>query len=374
MEGRETIKGVLSLQKKPKPMRNPNGFGTVYKLPGRRRRPWVARVTTGWTTVVRKRGKNKGKEMPKQLYQTIGYFETSQEALDALVLHRISPVSPKAGMTLAEVYEEWSVAKYKNISKATENNYRAAWKYMDKLKGAKVKDIRTTHWQGIIDDCKDAGLSKSTLEKIRTLAVMLSGHAMKNDIINKNYASLVDMPKFEKAKKERFTDPEVKKIEKAAEKKIPWVDTVLIMIYTGMRISEMLGLTRFNVDLKNKLITGGIKTDAGKNRVIPIHSKIISHVQRWYDREGETLICDEKGKPLPAKRYREKMYYPALEAAGVRRLTPHACRHTFGSLMAEAGVEPIYIQKLIGHTDYAFTANEYTHPEIAALRKAIEQI
>jgi len=346
---------------KNKPLRNPNGFGSVYKLSGRRRRPWVAVVTTGWT------------EDGKQIRQIVGYFETKQKGLDALALHRISPVSPKADMTLAEVYEEWSAGKYKNISKSTENNYRAAWKYMQPLMKAKFKEIRTAHWQDIIDTCKEQGLSQSTIQKIRTLAVMLSDHAMKNDITNKNYASLVDMPKFEKVKKERFTDPEIKKLEKAAEK-IPWADTVLILIYTGMRISEMLGLTRFNVDLKNKLITGGIKTDAGKNRVIPIHPKIISHVQRWYDREGEALICDEKGKPLLAKRYREKMYYPALEAAGVRRLTPHACRHTFGSLMAEAGVEPIYIQKLIGHTDYAFTANEYTHPEIEALRKAINKL
>lgn len=352
----------MSKKTRNKPLRNPNGYGSVYKLSGRRRRPWVAVVTTGWT------------ENGKQIRQPIGYFETKQEGLDALALHRISPVSPKADMTLAEVYEEWSVAKYKNISKATENNYRAAWKYMDKLKAAKVKDIRTTHWQGIIDDCKDAGLSKSTLEKIRTLAVMLSGHAMKNDIINKNYASLVDMPKFEKAKKERFTDPEVKKIEKAAEKKIPWVDTVLIMIYTGMRISELLRLTRFNVDLKQKLITGGIKTDAGKDRIIPIHPKILPYVQQWYDKGGEALICDNDGKKLTAKKYREDYYYPALAAAKVRKLTPHKCRHTFGSMAAEAGVDPLYIQKLIGHADYAFTANEYTHPEIEALRKAIVKL
>lgn len=89
---------------------------------------------------------------------------------------------------------------------------------------------------------------------------------------------------------------------------------------------------------------------------------------------GEALICDNRGKKLTTKRYRGKMYYPALEAVGVRRLNPHTCRHTFGSLMAEAGVDTIYIQKLIGHTDYAFTANEYTHPEIERLRHAIGKI
>jgi len=99
-------------------MKNPNGFGGTYKLPGRRRKPWVARITTGWEKAIATRGKRKGQEVPRQIFQIIGYFETRQQAMDALTLHRISPVTPKHGLTLAEVYEEWSTVKYKNISKA----------------------------------------------------------------------------------------------------------------------------------------------------------------------------------------------------------------------------------------------------------------
>ena len=347
---------------KNKPLRNPNGFGSVYKLSGRRRRPWVAVVTTGWT------------ENGKQVRQPIGYFATKQEGMDALALHRISPVSPKTDITLGELYADWSAIKYKNISKSTENNYRAAWKHLQRLEAAKAKEIKTSHWQAIIDDLASQDLSQSTLHKVRTLAVMLSDHAMKDDVINKNYAAMVEMPKFEKAKKERFTSFEVKKIEDAATKNIPWVDTILIMIYTGFRISEMLGITRFNVDLDRQLVVGGAKTEAGKDRIVPIHPKILKHIRTWYRKGGEALICRENGKKMSANYYRRNYYYHALDAAGVRRLVPHACRHTFGSMAAEAGVDPLYIQKLIGHTDYAFTANEYTHPEIEALRKAIDKL
>jgi hypothetical protein len=81
-----------------KPMRNPNGFGTVYKLPGRRRRPWVARVTTGWTTAIAKKGKRAGQEVQRQNRQIIGCYATKQEALDALALHRVGqqPLAPIA--------------------------------------------------------------------------------------------------------------------------------------------------------------------------------------------------------------------------------------------------------------------------------------
>lgn len=350
-------------------MRNPNGYGTVYKLKGRRRYPWIARITTGWTTVINK----KGKEVPRQLYQTIGYFETKQDGMDALVMNRISPVSPRAGMTMGELYEEWSKAKFAYISKDTINNYKAAWKQLAKHSDVKVKELRTAHLQTVIDQCHKGGMSRSSLEKIRTVAIMLFNYAIKNDILNKNYAKFIELPKTGKIEKDRFSEIEVKKIENSIPQNA-WAGTVLIMIYTGLRISEMLGLTRFNVDLEKGIITGGIKTDAGKNRIIPIHHKIYKYVEEWHKKEGAALICDEKGKKLSAKRYRENMYYPALAAAKVRKLSPHACRHTFGSLMAEAGVEAINTQKLMGHANYSTTANTYTHLELEALKSAINRL
>lgn len=344
-------------------MRNPNGYGCAYRLPGNRRRPWVARITIGWEWVNCKQ---------RQKYQIIGYFEERTDAMTALALHHRTPVSPKANMTLKELYEEWSGGAFEYIGRDTQNNYRAAWKRLAKFKDVKVKEVRTAHFQKIVDSCRKEGMSRSTLEKIRITAVLMFKYALENDIVNKNYAEFIRLPKVEKIEKERFSDLEIKKLsDNAAEQ---WTSTVLILIYTGMRISEMLNLTRFNVDLKAGIIIGGIKTDAGKDRLIPIHPKIFKHVVQWYAKEGQALICDEKGRLLSAKRYREKFYYPALEAAEVRKLTPHACRHTFGSLMAEAGADTVSIQKLIGHADYAFTANKYTHPEIEALRKAINKI
>jgi site-specific recombinase XerD len=346
---------------------------TVFKMPGRRRKPWVARITTGWKKTIVKRGKNKGKEVPRQTYQIIGYFETKQEGIDALAMHRIDPVSPKTNITLDELYKEWSEAKYESgISRDTVNNYKAAWKHVDRLKNAKLKDLRTAHWQKVIDE-KRGVLGHSSLKKIKSLATMLYNYALKNDIAKKNYAEFIELPRHSKQEKQIFSDLDIQKMLKNADT-VPWVDTVLIMIFTGMRISEMLQLTKFNVDLEKQIITGGIKTEAGKDRLIPINIKILPYIKKWYKKNGQALICRDDGSPIPVKYYREKFYYPALEALEVQKLTPHACRHTFASLMAAANVDPLHIQKIIGHTDYAFTANEYTHPEIKELKKAINKI
>lgn len=350
-------------------MKNPNGFGTVYKLPGRRRRPWIARVTTGWELVI---DPQTGKEKPKQLYQTIGYFENKKEALEALALHRVNPVSPKADITLGELYEEWSKGKYEYISKQTIDNYKAGWNYLSKYEKVKFKELRTAHFQTIIDACHKEGKSRSTLEKIKVVATQLYDYAMQNDIINKNYAEFIKLPRAEKEEKQIFADLEIQKLERAAGS-IEWADTILILIYSGLRINEMLSLTRFNVDLDNQIITGGLKTDAGKNRVIPIHPKIIKHVKTWYDKGGEYLIFHKEGKRISDKYYREKYYYPTLEKLGIRKLNPHCCRHTFASLLARAGADPRAIQKLMGHSKYSFTADTYTHTDIAELREAINK-
>ena len=341
--------------------KRPNGYGTCYRLSGNRRRPWVARVTAGWA------------HDGRQLYQVIGYFGDEKQCRDALELHRFQPVAPKVDITWGQLYEEWSEVKYRHIGESTASCYRAAWKYLNRFKGVRVRDIRTGHLQSVIDGCFTAKMSRSTLDKMLTVSVLMLNYAVQNDIVSKNYAEYITMPKAEKTEKQRFTDIEVKRLLDAAPNN-EWVGTVLILIYTGTRISEMLRLTRFNVDLEAGIIRGGIKTDAGKNRIIPIHPKIFEYVAHWYHKNGDALICREDGRKFLPQRYREHYYYPALEAAKVSRLSPHACRHTFCTLMAEAGVDTSLIQRLAGHANYATTANTYTHPDLASLKGAIGKL
>lgn len=77
---------------------------------------------------------------------------------------------------------------------------------------------------------------------------------MSDDFIDKNYARLIELPAARKAKKETFTDIEIKKLDKLAESDI-WAGTILILIYTSMRIGELLKLTKFSIN--GWIITGG---------------------------------------------------------------------------------------------------------------------
>lgn len=342
-------------------MKLPNGFGSVYKLPGNRRKPWVAKKTTGWD------------ENGKQLYYTIGYFETRSKAMTALVEYNKNPIAERRDITLGELYEEWSKDRYPKISPKTVESYKAAWNHLLILKEERFKDIKTSHIQKVINDMAEIKkLSHSSCHKVKVLAGLLYQYALADDIVDKNYAEFVNLPPSDTKEKEIFTDFEIGSIANLA-KTDKWAKAVLILIYTGMRIGELLNHTKFTVDIENMLFLGGNKTEAGKKKIIPVHLKIQECVMYWYAQGGSYFISRNSTK-IKVDYFRKYLYYPTLEKAGVRKLTPHSTRHTFANLMNRAGVDKTYQQKLIGHANYSTTANIYTHPDIEELRKAIGMI
>ena len=332
-------------------IRRANGTGSIYKRKGNLRKPWVARITLSWD------------EDDKRISETLGHYAERAEAEQVLRDYFEGYLNDMSDIILKDLYTEWSETKFKHISHSTIDNYKAAWLHIKKLGHLRFRDIRVPHWQEIIDSLS---MSRSSLHKIKTLAVSLSDYALQNDIVRTNYAKFIKLPKWTKKEKNIFTDAEIKKMFKCDYE---WIDTVLIMIYTGLRIGELVALTKFQIDLDNKTLTTGSKTDAG-DRVVPIHDKIFPFIKERY--KGSHLL-EEKDKPMTTNRYRQ-YYYVALEQAGVERKTPHACRHTFASILARKNVDTLSIQKLMGHTDYALTANVYSHPQIKQLRKAISRI
>ncbi len=341
-------------------MRLPNGFGQCFKLKGNRRRPWIVRKTIGWT------------EDSKQLFYIVGYYETRQKGLAALTEYNKNPTGKRGELTLKELYVEWSDSKFEKISIKTVQTYETAWNHLSAVGHMEARAIKKSHLQGIVDGMARKGMSHSSTHKVKVLAKMLFDYALADDIVDKNYAELIELSAAESKEKESFTDFEIRAIEKLAVDN-EWANTILILIYTGMRIGELLGLTKFGVDLDRQLITGGIKTDAGKNRIIPIHPKIQKYIKAWHDKEGSYLISQE-GKRIRVDYYRKYLYYPAIGQAEVRKLSPHATRHTFASLLNKSGANTKSIQQIIGHADYATTANIYTHVDVDELKKAIESI
>ena len=157
-----------------------------------------------------------------------------------------------------------------------------------------------------------------------------------------------------------MTDAELEKI-RGAVGTIPHADEIMVLIYTGFRPSEFLALTAADYDSKAQTLTGGAKTDAGRNRVVTLSPKITAIVARLGASAGP-LIKDASGKAWGLKAWTETAFYPTLDACGIdnpvveiagglkrHRITPHSCRHTFATLMKRAAGADKDKQALIGH-------------------------
>lgn len=151
------------------------------------------------------------------------------------------------------------------------------------------------------------------------------------------------------------------------------MDTILIMIFTGLRIGELLILKPDYIDLNNRTITGGIKTDAGKNRIIPINHKIMPFIENRLSQNNEYLVINDLGGKMKYDNYYREKFQPIMEQLNMKH-KPHDCRHTFATLMSNSDANKTAIKKIIGHSSYVTTEKIYTHKDIEELRNAIDLI
>lgn len=336
-------------------MKNPNGYGSVVNLGKHRRNPWAVRVTAGW-------------EEGKQIRRYISYHPTKKEALQALAQEQISPTSPKAKLTFDELYDEWSANAFRHLSKQACDCHHAAYLHLTPIHNMKFDSIRAAHMQKVIDELDR---SKSTKTKIKSLCYQLFQYAMENDIVSKNYAQFIRLDKETKTEKDIFTDTDIQKL--FDNDALPYADTVIILIYTGLRIQEFLDLKKDDIDFNKNIIVGGLKTDAGRNRAVPIHSKILKYIKARYE-QSEVYLIEREGNPVSANYYRKYIYYDLLDKLEIPRHSPHSTRHTCATLLARSGADPLAIKQVLGHTDYAFTANVYTHTDTEFLNQNMAKI
>ena len=339
-------------------MKNPNGFGTVYKVTGNRRKPWRAIKTIGFDIC-------KG----RQIRKTVGYFETRKEALESLITFKFDPYNIEVeNLTIDDIYNRWKEMHFKKLSKLSQSNYESNYTHFKPLKDRKIAELKTIHLQEFMNNLE---LSESSKRNIKRMLNQLFKYALKYDIIEKDYTQIIELGKVEKILERKiFTDEEISKLWKYKE--LEWVDTILIMIYTGMRVGELLTIKNQDIDLENRTIRGGIKTDAGKNRLIPINMKILPFIKTRMTPSNEYLILSRKEKNLSYSSY--ITYFRKLMKKLDMEHTIHDCRHTFASLLSNADANKVSIAKIIGHSNYDMTEKIYTHKDIEELKKAIDLI
>ena len=336
-------------------MKNPNGYGSVVRLSGNRRRPFTARKTTGWN--------DKG----QPIYLTIGYYASREEGMIALAEYNKNPYDiDKRNISLKELYQKWSETILPKLGKSLQSSLKSAYKHMNKLNDLKYRDIRSFQMQDTIDNC---GCGYSTQAAIKNLWGYLDRFAMEMDVIQKMYSVLTTSAPVAESNRTPFTEDEIKTLWEHSEE--PWVDTVLIMLYSGWRIIEFLTLETANVDMDNQTMKGGVKTRNGKDRIVPIHPAVLKFIEARFNPTSKYLITDQ-GKPMSEEYYRD-IFKDTLSRYGIKH-TPHETRHTFRTRLDSAGANKKCIDLMMGHKSKDVGERVYTHKTLEELRTAIELI
>jgi integrase len=355
--------------KRKKRMRLPNGIGSVHQINDgkRRRKPWRARVPSHVEF-------NAETGRASQKYINIGYYETEKEAIAALFEYQKNPYTIEASAcTFTDVYEMWSKKKYPTVSKVAQNGYIAAYKRSAPLHNMKMRDIRAKEMENIMSSISGG---HQVQVKLKTFWGQLFKYAMEHDIVEKNYSTFVTLrDKAPETTREAISKEDIQKLWEEIDNGNEIAEIAMIYIYTGLRATELLEATKDNVFIDKRIMIAGKKTEAGKNRRIPIHHEILPLIEKRMNEEGEQLITtlrDGKRTPVLYANFILTYWSKLMEKLGAN-YTIHYCRHTFATLMREAGVEEDIRKLILGHKSVDIT-DRYTHHSDEMLLEAIDKL
>lgn len=318
-------------------MKLPNNYGSVTKLSGNRRRPFMVRKSIG------------NKQM------VIGYYDTKENALQALAEYNRQPAGlPTTNITLATLYNQWLPHHSIDLSESGIDSYKNSYRHIQSIAAIPIQELKYDDFQGVIDKMD---LSYSSKKKVRSLINQLCKFAIKKDLMQRNYGDLITIGKNTVIRPHKpFTRQQINKLWQRDD-----AAGALILLYTGMRCGELLNLRRKDVNLKSKYFTvTKSKTKAGEGRIIPIHNRIFPIFEKLCSQTNDRLF------PLSYTNF-SKHFKKVTE----NKHTTHDCRHSVASMLDSAGANPNATRAILGHKHGDITVKVYTHKSLRDLRKAI---
>ena len=324
-------------------MKLPNGYGSVYKLSGKRRHPWAARKTVGWEN-------RDGKAVRKVKF--IGYYSTRAEAMQALAAYNENPLVQKS-YTLADVYALWSERKYEKISPRTVKVYESYFANLSPIHSMDIKKVSLLVVQRFVDT---GDISRVPAENAVMLLRQLMDYAVQYDLVPAEQREKLKYVDFSKAKGSKKVERRVFSREEIAglwESDEPMAKSVLALIFTGLRIGEFLSLRTEDIEggcihIRQAKTAAGVRTVPVASRIQPFFPECLPGIS--YDQFRRRFL----------------RFSPSH--------TVHDTRHTFISLCADKGIDERVTKALVGHAGSGVTETVYTHVDLSVLRAAVEKV
>ena len=330
-------------------MKNPNGYGTVFRLQGRRRRPYVARKTTGWN------------EKGHPIYFTIGYYRKKADALRALAeFNGRDANASDLDLTVEAIYRKWADENRKVMSVGCRYRYGAAKKWLSPVLGVRYCLLTYEMMQSCVDSCPNKSPSK---RNIMALFRRLDAVADRLGIITRRQSAFLKVANSPVAERSVFSPSELRLLVESGD---PFAKVALVLILSGFRKSELLNMRASDVHLDERWMKGGMKTAAGKDRVVPIHRFILPFMRE--------LVLNGGGKVLDMKVYEfDRAWRRLMGSLGLKHI-PHETRHTFRTLIDATEGNRRCIDLIMGHASGSIGERVYTHKTVAELVATVDLI
>lgn len=342
-------------------MKLPNGYGSITKLKGSRRKPFMVRITTGKD------------ENGNPIREVLGYFETQSAAVAALADFNREPYDVASReLTFADVYKQWlETAEWDKLSESAKKCYKAAYNKYTLLHNKTFTTIKIADLQ----DCIDRNTSGYTSNRdMKHLASKLYQYCMLQEIVTQNKSTMltVGSPKNTQNERVPYSDEEIDILWQHTDDEI--VKLILIYIYTGVRCNELLYLEKKDLHLDEQYFEViKSKTDAGI-RLVPIADVIVPFFEYFVKKSpSKWVITADKGGRLADNWYR-KLQANVLKTLGMQHTT-HEARHTCITQMTVHNVNPSVIKEIVGHkAAQTFTERVYTHIYMKTKIEAVNTI
>lgn len=339
----------------------PNGFGQITELKNPNlRNKFRVMISQGKTEY--------GKPIQK-LLKPKAYFPTYKAAYEALLKYHKDPFDLDASMTVRELHDAWVKSRRNGVT-----NYITAWKWCEPVYDMQVRDLRPKH----IKKCIEGDIPVTIKPLIKILFNLMLDYAVEYELVERNIARSFEISSninddIEENKKEHmsFTDTEISKLWKAVGI-VPEVDSMLVQCYMGWRPQELCLLRIEDVNLDKNYIVGGLKTEAGKGRIVPIHPCIKPIIEKkiaiakslgseyLFNVKLVTKTGKESMIHMQYAKYR-KCFNSILEELKLNpEHRPHDPRKHFVTMAKKNEMDEYAIKRIVGHRIDDITEAVYT--------------
>lgn len=364
----------------------PNGFGQISEIKDYNlRNRFRAMVTVGKTTT--------GRPICRPL-KPVAFFRTYNDAYIALVEYNKNPYDLDDAISVAELYERWTNDYFKTLkSESSMRTITCAWAYCSSVYNMRASDVRARHIKGCMEEGvakikgKEQHASAGTKARIKSMFNLMLDYALEYEIVDRNYARTFNVSddiiqETEDSKRGHipFTESEIEILWNNIDVK-QYVDVILFQCYSGWRPQE-LGLLRLDdIDWEQGIIVGGMKSDAGRDRVVPIHPKIRHIVEEKYkeavDLGSEYLInCTDSrtGLKLTYDKYQKRFVKIIGELKLNDQHRAHDPRMHFITMAKKYKLDEYAVKYIAGHAIQDITERVYTKREISWLVEEMHKI